>query len=84
MVVGQDEAGTRLLKKKGTNTQVRENGTWGDETQVNTSGDEITSSVVAECRSKTEGLVAVRWITTTTGKLPFVMQNYKRTWAFLK
>ena len=73
MFVGQDEAGTRSMKKKGTNTQVRENGTCGGETQINTRGDKITCAVVTECRSKTEGSVAVRRITSTTGKLPFVM-----------
>ena len=73
MFVGQDEAGTRSMKKKGTNTQVRENGICGGETQINTRGDKITCAVVTECRSKTEGSVAVRRITSTTGKLPFVM-----------
>ena len=74
MFVVQEKAGIRSPKKKGTDTQVRENATWGDETQINTSGDKITCAVLAKCRSRTEGSVAARRITTTIGKLPFVMQ----------
>ena len=73
MFVVQEKAGIRSPKKKGTDTQVQENATWGDETQINTSGDKITCAVLAKCRSRTEGSVAARWITMTIGKLPFVM-----------